>query len=212
MGFIKLTSVSFVVPPSGAQFATVQYRKSSDPDMPSFWTTALSMITIQPNGDIAPDLTISGLQDGISYVVRIIPSCGGAHIDRTYSTGSTTTTLPPDRVYYGTRGVDGAVPNPAEIVTGSNFLTTASGDVAINWGAGVGAPRFYWLAIPANSTAHLKDTWYQSPLNNGSMGGVEDLFGSPTVLTVNSMLYYVWITNYPTELLNTNYIFSRYSF
>lgn len=129
----------------------------------------------------------------------------------TTTSTTTTTTQAPEIVYYGVDISDGTIPDSVEILASpfTPYVGNAALDVSLSWGAPNGVPKYYWLAIPANSPAHLKNRWYESPINNGQMGTVNDLFDAPSTVVVNGINYHVWITVYQTEFTAGNYIFSK---
>jgi len=60
-----------------------------------------------------------------------------------------------------------------------------------------------WFAV--YSVYPTKSTWYENALNNGSIGGVTDLFASPTTLSVISSDGYWTVTFkiYPANKVTT---------
>lgn len=94
--------------------------------------------------------------------------------------------------------------------TGTKVLSSASGTITIPFGA---VNQYLWVAVFSNYTTKTK--WYVDALNNGSIGGTTNLFGSPTTQSVNSPNSYwsginfkIYISNYQTtnssmELRNT---------
>ena len=95
----------------------------------------------------------------------------------------------------------------ADVFTNTNFYT--DGTKVINSGSGgINIPfsgtGFLWFAI--KSSEKVKTTWFESLLNNGSIGSPSDLFDAPTIEIVNSTglfndyseNYNVYVTNFQT--------------
>ena len=86
--------------------------------------------------------------------------------------------------------------NAAQIKT---IIESGSATKIVNTGAGSLSMSFNavgewpWFAIFDSYTT--KATWYENALNNGNIGGVTDLFASPTTLSITSPDGY-WIVNY----------------
>jgi hypothetical protein len=64
---------------------------------------------------------------------------------------------------------------------------------------------YLWFAIPETSTS--KTCWYETPLNNGSIGGSSNLFPNPTLVSGitssspawSGQTYKIYISNYQTK-------------
>lgn len=111
--------------------------------------------------------------------------------------GSPTNPVQP-LIYFGAKST-GTSPNISEIVAGSTSNANGGATVTINWQPFNSTFQFLWFAIPDLGPAYNKTTWYGSPLNNGSIGGGSNLFGSPSTVTIGGQAYRVWITNYSTK-------------
>lgn len=111
---------------------------------------------------------------------------------------STTTTLVIDTVYFGAK-VSGTTPTNIEILSGSTVNTDAANNVQINWNSFNASPQYLWFAIPARTINHNKDYYYFNDISKGFIGGGANLFGSPVIMSLNSISHYVWITNYATQ-------------
>lgn len=92
MGYIRVTAVTFSTPPSGIISVTIEYRLTSDPDIPGSYTTAGTGIPVNTDGTLVSPFNITGLTDGVSYTVKITPQCGGGSDQEAFITGITTTT------------------------------------------------------------------------------------------------------------------------
>jgi len=95
----------------------------------------------------------------------------------------------------------------ADVFTNTNFYT--DGTKVINSGSGnINIPfsgtGFLWFAI--KSSEPVKTTWFESLLNNGSIGSPSDLFDAPIIEIVNSTglfndyseNYNIYVTNFQT--------------
>lgn len=125
------------------------------------------------------------------------------------SSNPSSTTIPPELIYYGVKLDELDTPTETEILLGHSIPGNGNANVTLNWGPLDGVPKYYWIAIAAGSLNRIKNKWYESPLNNGDMGGISDLFGPPATVIVNGINYNVWITNFLTELTANSYVFSR---
>ena len=72
----------------------------------------------------------------------------------------------------------------------TKVVNTGAGSLSMAFNA---TGEWPWFAIFDSYTT--KTTWYENALNNGSIGGVTDLFASPTTLSITSPDGY-WIVNY----------------
>ena len=203
MGYITLQSVTFSGTPAGTQLVEIMYRLTSDPDVIGSYTVLPGLYTIQTNGDISPDVNITGLLDRESYTVRIIPECGGGSHDIEITTGNVNEGL----VYYGTKS-SGVLPDESEALTGSTVLRDVSLDVPINWGATSPTPTWYWLFIPDIHIASFKTEWIEVPPNNGTMGPAE-LFSTGVTVNILGVPHHGYITNYATQFTANDYTFSN---
>ena len=85
--------------------------------------------------------------------------------------------------------------------SGTKVVSASTGTISVQFNAT--SANYLWFAVPATSTD--KTVWYVNALNNGSIGGESNLFGSPTTLAVDSpesywssVNYDIYITNYAT--------------
>lgn len=141
---------------------------------------------------------ISNLVAG-SYKFRLTgyDSLGLSAIDDILVTVSNSVSL--NTIYYGVKSSI-TTPNQTEILAGSTTSQDGSLDVSIDWTAlSAAAPVYCWFAIPALGTNYVKNQWFVTVINNGSIGGPTDLFGALSVVSVSSQNYNVWITNYATQ-------------
>ena len=88
MGYIALSSVSWITPPSSPKVCTVKHRLTSAPDISASYTTDTNALTIAADGTISPVYNITGLADETSYTVKINSNCGGAAAVATFITGT----------------------------------------------------------------------------------------------------------------------------
>ncbi len=87
MGYIRISAITWVTPPSSAKVSTIKHRLTSDPDVPGSYTTDSTTTSIEVSGDIIPDVDILGLADETSYTVKINSNCGGASATQVFTTG-----------------------------------------------------------------------------------------------------------------------------
>jgi hypothetical protein len=61
------------------------------------------------------------------------------------------------------------------------------------------APKYLWFAVPSQKTQ-----WQDLAVsfNHGNVGSVDDLFGPPTIITVNGVQLYLYVTMYATQVAN----------
>ena len=79
------------------------------------------------------------------------------------------------------------------IESGTGFtkvVANSSGSLSMAFGA---TGEWPWFAVYSSFTT--KTAWYENALNNGTIGGVTDLFASPTTLSVTSPDGY-WVVTY----------------
>lgn len=159
-------------------------------------------------GATGSTLSIESIESGEfgTYTVKISTACGNVTSTGAVLTNDTPATLP--TIYYGTNE-DGSMPNEAQILAGDSTTADPTEDVSLNWGAVEATPVYFWLAIPVDGAESLKTYWFESILNQGSMGDTDDLFGAPDTVSVNFSNYYVWVTNYATQFTVNDYVFSK---
>lgn len=203
MAYIQITSVDFSSVPASNIEATIWYKLASEPDGSYvIWTTAANIL---PNGNFSPIILITGLIDGENYTIRIGLNCGGdPFIFETTATEdviittttTTTTTIAPLTAYWGWKNTN-TVLTPGEITSASLSDTFADGaTIVANYTANA-VPQYLWMAELSDQP--IKTNWYGSILNNGSIGGVSDLFGAPVI----SGPYRFYITQYQTQNTET---------
>lgn len=104
-------------------------------------------------------------------------------------------------------GLSASAPTSSDIASaiaggaGTKVVASSSSTITITFGA---SAEYLWFAIPSTSTS--KTVWYVNALNNGSIGGSSNLFGSESTQSVNSpdsywsgVNYKIYITNYATS-------------
>lgn len=99
--------------------------------------------------------------------------------------------------FYG-RSVTAPVVNNSLITGGTKVVASSSGTLNITFNA---VYEYLWFAHPASMPE--KTVWYVTALNTGSIGGISNLFGSPSPLSVttvnwNGVNYKVYVSNYAT--------------
>ena len=115
----------------------------------------------------------------------------------------TTSTVPcgnVETVYYGAQSSP-TPPNAATILVSSFLNLDASLDVPIDWQPFNASPQYCWFAIPNFGAAFNKNQWFVDTINQGAIGGLSNLFGDPTHVTVLGIDYFLWITNYQTQFV-----------
>lgn len=87
--------------------------------------------------------------------------------------------------------------------TGTKVLQSAANSIAANFNAS--NPEYLWFAHLAS--ANTKTAWYVNALNNGSIGGSSNLFGSPSTASLTETLwsasYKLYVSNYQTSSTST---------
>lgn len=159
-------------------------------------------------GATSSSLAITGIEAGEfgTYTVKVSTTCGNVTSTGAVLTNTTPEALP--TIYYGTNE-DGSTPNEAQILAGDTITADPTEDVSINWGTEEPTPVYFWMAIPVDGAESLKTYWFESILNQGSMGDTDDLFGAADTVSVNFANYYVWVTNYATQFTENDYVFSK---
>lgn len=151
-------------------------------------------------------LQVSSVVEGVkSIYVKAVTPCGS--ITSNTVTATFTAAAEQQTIYYGFQDVS-TTPNEAYILANSSaFFGVANDDVSCLW-SNQADPRYYFLAIPVDTDSD-KNYWYESALNQGNMGSLSDLFGASATVEVDGVDCYVWVTNYPTEFEDNNYVFSK---
>lgn len=109
-----------------------------------------------------------------------------------------------DTIYYSAQA-SATPPNAGQVAAGASFTQNGALDVPINWTSFNASPLYCWAAIPALGSAYIKHKWFVDSLNQGNMGETTDLFGVGGAIpyisqvTISSVLYNVYFTNYPTQ-------------
>lgn len=115
--------------------------------------------------------------------------------------------------YYGTyssnnacSGCDRPSGSASLIILGTKVVESSLSDICVNFNSA--GDDYLWFAIPSTSTA--KTIWYNSPINNGSIGGGIshgcNLFPNPiSIANVSNgcwggVTYNMYISNYQTEV------------
>jgi hypothetical protein len=103
--------------------------------------------------------------------------------------------------FWGTQST-GTLPTASTIYGSNKTIAVSNGSLTIPFtGGGV----YLWFAVPSGEKTFT--TWYQTALNNGSIGGGSNLFASLQTQTVAStglssnysISYDVYVTNYATS-------------
>ena len=181
---ISTTDSSLVVPaPSSGGSSTVAYSGLSD------YTAGLA----KKNN--------KGVTHSASAAVRstLYPQAAGTNFA---SNGQTITGYYP--YFYGKTSTQKSASDIVTIIeSGTGFtkvVNNGSGSLSMNFSA---TGEWPWFAV--YSVYPTKSTWYENALNNGSIGGVTDLFASPTTLSVISSDGYWTVTFkiYPANKVTT---------
>lgn len=117
--------------------------------------------------------------------------------------------------FYGTvqdsnaPGTNRPTANQTLIDGGTKVVEDSSGNLNISWNSN--ADDYVWFAVP--STVADKTAWVDlsNPSNNGSIGGVADLFPSPDTVAISQPVtvnwsgvnYDIYISNYQTSFTTT---------
>lgn len=81
---ITLLTADFDLVPGVNQVATVKYKKQSEPD--SAFVTVTTSANIEEDGTFNPSVVITGLLNGIAYVVRVSDNCNNIPFDKVFTT------------------------------------------------------------------------------------------------------------------------------
>lgn len=133
--------------------------------------------------------------DGYSLVL-----CDGPAYCKQILTSPTIDCGAQDIIYYGVN-LTGIPPIEAVILVSDSILGDGTADVPIDFQPFNAIPQYCWVAIPNNGILCDKNQWFVDLLNQGAIGGISNLFGDPTHVTVSGQDYFVWITNYETQFV-----------
>lgn len=201
MAYIIINSIDITPTPISNVQASVWYKLSTEPDGSYIVYTASA--TVLPNGDFSPLIYIDGLIDGEEYTVRIAMNCGGdpfifttTATSAVTSTTTSTTTIAPLTAYWGFKDDNSVLSQSAIVASPLNGTFTDGATIIANYTSNA-VPKYLWMA--ELSTQPIKTNWYGSVLNNGSIGGPSDLFGTPVI----SGSYRFYITQYQTQNTDT---------
>jgi hypothetical protein len=191
---------------------------SSGFPLPSSSNTSVSVIYTMTGNYAAgnPNYKSNGVLDSRTPAIR----SGNApqQADPSYAPANAITFTGYYPVYYGTSTASSlSVSDVASAIltgVGASKLAIGSsmGNITIPFGSS-STQKWMWFAVYRYNTAKTK--WYNSSLNNGSIGGSVNLFGSPTIQAVSSQQgywatkdYNIYITNYKSEQFG-DYIMSN---
>lgn len=104
--------------------------------------------------------------------------------------------------FYG-RSATIPIVNSSLLTGGTKVVASSTGTISIIFNAD---SEYIWFAHPASNTT--KTVWFASALNTGGIGGVSNLFGSPSTVSVTTMnwggvSYKVYVSNYATSTSGT---------
>lgn len=130
MGHITIQSVIFSPPSVTIRYVTIETKLASDPDSPAFYTLQGTHVAVLPSGDLSPDFIIDGLEDGVSYTVKITLECSGESQFGTFTTGQVFTKC----VGCGL-GLSGVSGGQIGAITVGNLTSSSCtlGDYVIDW-------------------------------------------------------------------------------
>lgn len=77
MASIVIQSIGFLTQPDSPQTIDIKYRFAGDPDVPASYTQVETNLVVPVTGELDPDIEITGLTMGNSYVVVITNKCSG---------------------------------------------------------------------------------------------------------------------------------------
>lgn len=177
--------------------STVLAGTASDPDgdtVTVLWTKISGgNVTINSTTSLITSLT--NMQPG-TYVFRLTATDNNGAT--AYDEVTVTIAVALDTIYYRR---DNSIPvlNEAYILASSSLQADGALDVNIPWHTGATGPQYCIVAVPNRTATSNKNHWFVDIINQGSMGGVTDLFGAPQTVSVSGTDYLVWITNYQTQ-------------
>jgi len=103
MAQIVITDFAFTVVPPGNQTCTIEYRLTSDPDVPASYILVSNNVPVLPNGHLPNPVLITGLDAETSYTVKATNNCGGVGVKVIFITPNPTCppgyTLSPDHTF-----------------------------------------------------------------------------------------------------------------
>lgn len=91
------------------------------------------------------------------------------------------------------------IPNSATITAGVHSFLSPVMDNTLDWNSLTGVAQYCWFAVFDAGIPSLKNYWYVDSLNNGAIGGGDNLFSSPSTVVVDGYNYNVYITNFKTQ-------------
>ncbi len=187
--------------------------------LPSASNTSIAIVYSMTGNYAAgnPNYKSNGVLDSRTAAIRSVNAPQQA--DSSFAPGNTITFTVYYPVYYGTSTAS-TKPTTASIATAINTgvgasklaIGSSAGNITIPFGIN-STQKWMWFAVYRYNT--VKTKWYNSNINQGSIGGSVDLFGSPTLQSVSSQQgywaskdYYIYITNYKSEQFG-DYIMSN---
>lgn len=140
--------------------------------------------------------------EGITKVNNLgIPDPTGKILAGT-ATSPARTVTPIYPVFYGVFATQPEA-STIDLVSMTKAVVNSSGTVSVN----VGSTSSQYVAIAIPTTSTIKTKWYVTELNQGSIGGVSNLFGTSSTALKNSpsgfwggISYRIYITNYPSAI------------
>jgi hypothetical protein len=82
---ITLTHADFDRVPGVNQICTVKYKVQGQPDS-SFITVTTTAVVDMGTGNFTPSVVISGLLNGVTYIVRVSDNCNNIPVDKPFTT------------------------------------------------------------------------------------------------------------------------------
>ena len=81
---IIITHADFDLVPGVNQVATVRYKVQGQPD--TDFITVTTTAVIEEDGTFTPPVEITGLLNGVTYVVRVSDNCNNIPVDKEFTT------------------------------------------------------------------------------------------------------------------------------
>lgn len=102
-------------------------------------------------------------------------------------------------IYWGAQS-SSTPPNSGQAVSQSTNSQNPSGDVVADFTSFNGSPQYCWVCIPA---AYPKTKWFDTVINQGTIGGGGDLFTTFGPITISAVSYTIIMTQYQTQFSET---------
>lgn len=163
-------------------------------------TTTSSTSTTTTTG--VPTTTTSSTTTTTTTIIGTTTTTTSTTSTSSTSSSTTTTTTTLDIIFVGAQS-GGTPPVAATILAGNITSQNGANNVVADWTPFNATPQFTWVAIPNKGGTYTKNNWFQTVVNNGTIGGGGSAFATPTTVVVSGNSYLVYITNFATQWTGT---------